>query len=61
MDNTVSSNRVGSDRAAMIRQSMEQTKRRLTQSLSTLETQITEKVQHAGTAVNATADRKSVV
>lgn len=56
MDNTVSSNRVGSDRAAMIRQSMEQTKRRLTQSLSTLETQITEKVQHAGTAVNATAE-----
>lgn len=56
MDNTVSSNRVGSDRAAMIRQSMEQTKHRLTQSLSTLETQITEKVQHAGTAVNATAE-----
>ena len=56
MDNTVSSNRVGSDRAAMIRQSMEQTKRRLTQSLATLETQVTEKVQHAGTAVNATAE-----
>ncbi len=56
MDNTVSSNRIGSDRAAMIRQSMEQTKRRLTQSLATLETQVTEKVQHAGTAVNATAE-----
>ncbi len=48
--------KVTNDRAAMIRQSMEQTKRRLTQSLSTLETQITEKVQHAGTAVNATAE-----
>ncbi len=48
--------KVTSERAAMIRQSMEQTKRRLTQSLATLETQITEKVQHAGTAVNATAE-----
>ena len=56
MVDTSGNGKVTSDRAAMIRQSMEQTKRRLTQSLSTLETQITEKVQHAGTAVNATAE-----
>jgi hypothetical protein len=56
MDNTSGNGKVTSDRAAMIRQGMEQTKRRLTQSLATLETQITEKVQHAGTAVNATAE-----
>ena len=56
MVDTSGNGKVTNDRAAMIRQSMEQTKRRLTQSLSTLETQITEKVQHAGTAVNATAE-----
>lgn len=48
--------KVSTDRAKMIRQSMEQTKSRLTQSLATLETQITETVQHAGTAVNSTAE-----
>jgi hypothetical protein len=56
MVDTSGNGKVTNDRAAMIRQSMEQTKRRLTQSLSTLETKITEKVQHAGTAVNATAE-----
>jgi hypothetical protein len=56
MVDTSGNGKVTSDRAAMIRQSMEQTKRRLTQSLSTLETQITEKVQDAGSAVNATAE-----
>lgn len=56
MVDTSGNGKVSDDRAAMIRLSMEQTKRRLTQSLATLETQITEKVQHAGTAVNATAE-----
>ena len=44
------------DRAMIIRQQMDITKRNLTQRLATLEQQVTDKVQTAGTAVNATAE-----